>query len=90
MNFRYGDAVEMAQSYQTKHPEWLVCGSLALMLAGHMRPRRLSDIDFATKYFPPFPNSNDYTAQNINVMENITNIITYRVMTGGVYLFIKT
>ena len=55
MNFRYGSAVALAQSYQAKHPEWLVCGSLALMLAGYMKVRRLSDIDFATRDYSSIP-----------------------------------
>jgi len=55
MNFRYGNAVDLARSYQTKYPEWLVCGSLALMLSGHMAVRRLSDIDFVTRDFFSIP-----------------------------------
>ncbi len=58
MNFRYGDAVALAQSLQTKHPEWLVCGSLALMLSGYLPVRQLSDIDFATRDFSSIPRFN--------------------------------
>jgi hypothetical protein len=55
MNFRYGSAIDLARTLQAKHPEWLVCGSLALMLGGYMKVRRLSDIDFATPHFSSIP-----------------------------------
>jgi hypothetical protein len=48
----YDDAIAIAIKMQVKHPEWLLCGSLGIMLAGYMKIGQVSDIDFVTSSFP--------------------------------------
>ena len=52
----YDDARAIAIEIQVNHPEWLVCGSLALMLCGYLKTADVSDVDFVTNSFPePLP-----------------------------------
>ena len=46
------NAVKVAQQWQTENPDWLVCGSLALMASGHMLKVDVSDIDFVSNRCP--------------------------------------
>jgi len=58
----YDDAIALAVEYQVKNPEWLLCGSLALMISGYLNSGAVSDIDFATNTFPKqmYTNSTKY------------------------------
>jgi len=47
-DFSYREAVAVARQQQRKFPRWYVCGSLALMVAGHIPIRRMADVDFCT------------------------------------------
>jgi len=46
--FTYREAVAVARTLQITYPRWHLCGSLALMVTGHIPIRRMSDIDFCT------------------------------------------
>jgi len=54
-DFSYREAVAVARQQQRRFPRWYVCGSLALMVAGHIPIRRMSDIDFCTRDFSRIP-----------------------------------
>jgi hypothetical protein len=45
-------AIRRALRWQKDHPTWYVCGSVALMAAGHIYKGDVSDIDFVTNEFP--------------------------------------
>lgn len=42
----FEDALEKAKEIQKEHPEYILCGSLALMISGYIPKRDVGDIDF--------------------------------------------
>jgi hypothetical protein len=47
-----GEAIKRAQDIQAINPDWLLCGSAALILTGVIPPRDINDLDFATNEVP--------------------------------------
>jgi len=45
-DMRFPEALYYALKIRRKHPEFALCGSVALILAGRIPPRNVTDIDF--------------------------------------------